>query len=138
MPGLRTVPDERVADLPTTLRVAIGLILLEAAALVVAALVLTVLAFVHDTTELWAAFAIIGFALLAAAVLALCARGLRRLRPSSRTPVLFIQLLALPVTYSLGFQAGRLAIALPIMAVALVVIGLLMTGSARRMLDRVV
>ncbi|MCW2541376.1 MAG: hypothetical protein JWN95_3101 [Frankiales bacterium] len=127
-----------MADLPTTLRVAIGLILLEAAALVVAALVLTVLAFVHDTTELWAAFAIIGFALLAAAVLALCARGLRRLRPSSRTPVLFIQLLALPVTYSLGFQAGRLAIALPIMAVALVVIGLLMTGSARRMLDRVV
>jgi hypothetical protein len=51
--------------------------------------------------------------------------------------VLFIQLLALPVTYSLGFQAGRLAIALPIMLVALAVIALLMTGSARRKLDRV-
>jgi hypothetical protein len=110
--------------------------MVEAGALLVAAVILTVLAFVHSTTRLWAAIAIVGFALLAAAVLALCARGLLRLRPSARSPILLTQLLALPVSFSLGFQGGRLAVALPILLIAIAVLVLLLAPSARTALDR--
>jgi hypothetical protein len=122
---------------PQTIRVAAGIVAAQAAALVGTAGVLVVLAIVHTTTLLWAAFAIIGFALVGAAVLALCARGLLRLRPSSRSPIILIELICLPVTYSLGFQAGRIAVAAPIMAAAVVVLVLLFTPSARQALDRV-
>ena len=110
--------------------------LLEAAALAVTAVVLLVLAFVHTTTRLWAAVAIVGFALLGAVVLALCARGLARLRPSSRSPVVLVQLLAIPVGYSLGIQAGRALIGVPILVVAVTVLALLMAPSSRQALDR--
>ena len=94
------------------------------------------LALVHTTTRLWAALAIVAFALGGAALLGFCARGLSRLRVSARTPVVLVQLLALPVGYSLGFQAGRLAVAAPILAVALAVLVLLFTPTARAALDR--
>ena len=110
--------------------------LLEAAALAVAAAVLLVLAFVHTTTRLWAAVAIVGFALLGAAVLALCARGLAQLRPSARSPVILVQLLAVPVGYSLGIQAGRALIGVPILLLAITVLVLLMLPSSRQALDR--
>jgi hypothetical protein len=128
---------EPVASPPTGIRVAAVIVLAEAAALAVVAVVLLVLAFVHTTTRLWAAVAIVGFALLAAAVLALCARGLLRLRPSARSPVILVQLLALPVGYDLGVQAGRLLIALPILAAAITVLVLLLLPSSRQALDRI-
>jgi hypothetical protein len=75
-------------------------------------------------------------ALLAAAVLAMAARGLRRLRPAARTPVIVIQLLAVPVAYSLAFQAGRIEYGGPLLVVALGVLFLLFTPPARAVLDR--
>jgi len=128
---------EPVAAPPTGVRVAAAIVLAEATALAVVGLVLLVLAFVHTTTRLWAAVAIVGFAVLGAAVLALCARGLLRLRPSARSPVILVQLLAVPVSYSLGVQAGRLLIGLPILAAAIAVLVLLMLPSSRQALDRV-
>jgi hypothetical protein len=133
------VPDtaaEPAAEPPSGVRAAAGLVLLEAAALAVTAVVLLVLAFVHTTTRLWAAAAIVGFALLGAAVLALCARGLLRLRPSARSPVILVQLLALPIGYSLGIQAGRAVIGVPILLLAIAVLVLLMVPSSRQALDR--
>ncbi|MCW2522438.1 MAG: hypothetical protein JWO63_773 [Frankiales bacterium] len=121
---------------PRALVVAAAVIRVEALALGITAVVLVVLSFTRTTTRLWAALAIAAFALLAAGVLWICARGLLALRASASTPVLLLELLTLPVTYSLGFQAGRLWIAVPIMAAALVVIGLLLSGPARRALDR--
>jgi hypothetical protein len=47
-----------------------------------------------------------------------------------------IQLLALPVSYSLGFQAGRIWYGGPIMAIALAVLFLLFTPPVREALDR--
>lgn len=134
------MPDtaaEPVASPPTGIRIAAGIVLAEALALAVGGLVLLVLAFVHTTTRLWAAVAIVGFAMFAAAVLALCARGLWRLRPSARSPVILVQLLAVPVGYSLGVQGGRLLIALPILAAAITVLVLLLLPSSRQALDRV-
>ena len=62
-------------------------------------------------------------------------RGLLHLRPSSRSPVLVLQLLALPVGYSL-IQGGRWAYGVPVVLSALVVTGLLLTRPARAALDR--
>jgi hypothetical protein len=111
-------------------------VLLEAVALTGVAVMLLVLAFIHTTTRLWAAVAIVAFALLGAAVLALCARGLLRLRPSARSPVILVQLLALPIGYSLGIQAGRALVGVPILIAAIAVLVLLMTPSSRQALDR--
>jgi len=134
-------PAEATVDapdgLPAGIRAAAVLVLAEAAALAVTAVVLLVLAFVHTTTRLWAAVAIVGFALLGAAVLALCARGLLRLRPAARSPVILVQLLAVPVGYSLGIQAGRPLVGVPILAVAIAVLVLLLLPSSRQALDRV-
>jgi hypothetical protein len=133
------VPDteaEPVTGPPSGVRAAAAVVLIEAAALAATAAVLVVLAFVHTTTRLWAAVAIVGFALLGAAVLALCARGLVRLRPSARSPVILLQLLALPIGYSLGIQAGRALVGVPILIAAIAVLVLLMMPSSRQALDR--
>jgi hypothetical protein len=122
---------------PQTVKTAAALVSAEVAALLAGAVILIVMAAVRTTTRLWAALAIAGFVLVAAAVLAVCVRGLLGLRPSARSPVILVQLLALPVGYSLGFQADRLAVAAPILVVAVSVLVLLMTPSARHALDRV-
>jgi hypothetical protein len=67
-----------------------------------------------------------------------CARGLFRLRPAARTPAVVIQLLALPVSYSLAFQAGRVDYGAPILLSALAVIYLLFTPPVRAVLDRTI
>jgi hypothetical protein len=51
--------------------------------------------------------------------------------------VVLIQLLTLPVTYSLALQAGHLLVGGPILVAALAVLALLFTPSARHALDRV-
>jgi hypothetical protein len=76
------------------------------------------------------------FALLGTGTLLLAGRGLHALRPASRTPVVVLQLLALPVGYSLGFQAGRIGYGGPIVLAALVVLYLLFTPPVRAVLDR--
>jgi hypothetical protein len=76
------------------------------------------------------------FAALGAVGLLLGARGLLRLRPAARTPIVVLQLLALPVSYSLAFQAGLAVIGGPILVAALAVIYLLFTPPARAALDR--
>jgi hypothetical protein len=129
-------PADPAVSPPSGVRAAAALVLVEAAALAVVAAALLVLAFVHTTTRLWAAVAIVGFALLGSAVLALCARGLAQLRPSARSPVILVQLLALPVGYSLGIQAGRVLIGVPILLLAIAVLALLMLPSSRQALDR--
>jgi hypothetical protein len=75
-------------------------------------------------------------ALLAALVLALCARAMLQLRPAARTPVVVIELLALPVGYTLAFGAHRPGYGAPILVSALAVLYLLFTPTVRAALDR--
>jgi hypothetical protein len=131
-----TAAEPATGPPPGGVQAAAAIVLLEAAALAITALVLLVLAFTRTTTRLWGAVAIVGFALLGAAVLALCARGLLQLRPSARSPVILVQLLAVPVGYSLAVQAGRLLIGAPILIIAVTVVALLMLPSSRQALDR--
>jgi hypothetical protein len=130
-------PDPAAEIAPRPLQIAAAIVFVQAAALAVTAVVLLVLAVVHSTTRLWAALAVAAFALLGAGVLYLCARGLLALRPSSRSPVILLELIALPVGYSLGIQAGRFALGIPVLLSALAVLVLLFTPAARAALDRV-
>ena len=75
-------------------------------------------------------------ALAGAAALLLGARSLLRLRPGARTPMVVLQLLALPVAYSLAFEAGRAAWGGPILVGALAVLYLLFTPPVRAALER--
>ena len=75
-------------------------------------------------------------ALLAALAVLFGARGLLRLRASARSPMVVLQLLAIPVSYSLAFQAGRVEYGGPILVAALAVLYLLFTPPAREALYR--
>ncbi len=56
--------------------------------------------------------------------------------PAARSPIVVLQLLALPVAYSLWFQAGVAVYGAPIMLAALATLFLLFTPPAREALDR--
>ncbi|MEN3359561.1 MAG: hypothetical protein V7637_3543 [Mycobacteriales bacterium] len=71
------------------------------------------------------------FALAGGALLMLLARGLVRLRGWARTPVVVLQLLALPVGYSLAFQAGLPAYGGPVLLLAVATLYLLFTPESR-------
>jgi hypothetical protein len=129
--------DEPTIDrVPGPLRIAAGLIVLEAFALLGAAGVLVVKTITGQPKDVWRA--LLGAALAVAGALALAfgARALMRLRPAARSPIVVLQLLALPVSYSLWFQAGRVGYGAPIMIAALAVLFLLFTPPARAALDR--
>jgi hypothetical protein len=122
---------------PATIRYAAGVVLVQAAALLVTAIALLVLAVTHSSQRLWAALAIAGFALLGTLIFYVCGRGLLALRPSARSPIVLLELLALPVGYSLGIQAGRALVGVPVLISAVAVLALLFTPTARAALDRV-
>lgn len=107
---------------------AIGLI-------VVAGVVLEKTIFGHPDSYpaalLGAALALGGAALLVAA-----ARGILRGSSVARSPVIVMELLSLPVGYSLAFQAGLVGYGGPILLSAVAVLYLLFTPAAREALDR--
>jgi hypothetical protein len=121
---------------PVQLRAAAVVIGLESLALVVGAAILIVKTVVGHPDSVGRALLGAGFALLGAAALAVGGRGVLRMRPAARTPVVVLQLLALPVSYSLAFQAGRVEYGGPMLVAALTVLYLLFTPSARAALDR--
>ncbi|MEO6885144.1 MAG: hypothetical protein ABI232_02505 [Jatrophihabitantaceae bacterium] len=121
---------------PVQVRAAVVIIALESLALVGAAVVLLVKIVFGSPTDLAGALLLVLLALVGAGVLAMCARGLTRLRSSSRSPVVVLQLLAIPVSYSLAFQAHRVAYGGPIILAALVTLYLLFTPPARAVLER--
>ncbi len=76
------------------------------------------------------------FALAGAGVLLIGARGLRRVSAAARTPIVVLQVLALPVAYTMAFQAHLLSIGGPILLAGLAVLYLLFTPPVRAVLDR--
>jgi hypothetical protein len=121
---------------PAQLRAAAVVIGLESLALVVAAAILIGKTLVGHPDSVGRALLGAGFALLGAAALAVGGRGVLRMRAAARTPVVVLQLLALPVSYSLAFQAGRVEYGGPMLVAALTVLYLLFTPPARAALDR--
>jgi hypothetical protein len=124
------------AAVPAQLRAAALVVVLEALALLGAAGVLVEKTILEHPDSAGRALFGAALAVFGVVVLALCARGLLRLSPSARTPVVVLELLALPVGYSLGFQAGRLGYGAPMMVAALAVLYLLFTPPVRAALER--
>jgi hypothetical protein len=128
-------PPPSVA-VPTPLRLACLIIGVEALALTAAAGVLLVETIGGHPASVGRALAGAALAACAAAGLVFAARGLLRLRPAARTPVVVLQVLALPVSYSIAFQAGRVGYGGPILVAAVAVLYLLFTPPTRAVLDR--
>lgn len=124
------------APVPVQVRAATGVIAVQAAALFGAAVVLVVKTVAGHPDSIGRALLGAAMALLGMLVLLACARGLLALRPAARTPVVVLELLALPVSYSLGFQAGLMVYGAPILLSAVAVLYLLFTPPARAALDR--
>jgi hypothetical protein len=134
--GIVALVSQDIATPPGQVRAAAAIIAAEALALVVAALILIGKTVFGHPDSLGRALSDAGFALAGAALLALGARGLIRLSPAARTPVLVLEILAIPVSYSLAFQADRVTYGGPILVAAIAVIYLLFTPPARAALDR--
>jgi hypothetical protein len=130
------VPEEEIV-VPKQIRNAAVVILIEALGLLVGAAVLIIKTATGHPNNIWRALLDAAFAVGCALILALCARGINRLSPAARTPIMIIQLLALPVSYDLAFQAGLVGYGVPILIAALVVLYLIFTPPARAALDRV-
>jgi len=126
----------RVLDVPRPLLAASVIVALESLALTATAAFLVVDTAIGHPDSVGRALLGAALALVGALALAFGARGLVRLRSSARTPVVVLQLLALPVSYSLAFQAGRVGYGGPILVAALAVLYLLFTPPARAVLDR--
>lgn len=121
---------------PRPLVIACAVIGLQALALVAAAGIVLVKAATQKSSDLTGALVLAAIALAGAFALGACVRALLRLRPAARTPVVVIELLALPVSYTLAFQADRVGYGAPILLSALTVIYLLFTPPVREVLDR--
>jgi hypothetical protein len=134
--GLVTAVDQDTEVTPGQVRAAVCIVAAEALALLVAAGVLLTKTVLGHPDSVARALLDAGFAIFGAVLLALAARGLWHLRPAARTPVIVLQLLAIPVSYSLAFQADRVGYGGPILVAALAVIYLLFTPAAREALDR--
>jgi hypothetical protein len=128
--------DDQLPQPPRPLLIACAIIGLEVLALLAAAVIVVAKAASETAHSLAGALLLAAVAVAGAAALALCARGLLRLRPAARTPVVVLQLLALPVSYTLAFQADRVAYGGPILVAALAVLYLLFTPPVRAVLDR--
>jgi hypothetical protein len=111
-------------------------IAVEALALVATAAVLVVKTSTGHPHSVAGALLGAALALVAALALGAAARGLAHLRAAARTPVIVLQLLAVPVSYSLAFQAHRVGYGGPILLAALATLYLLFTPPARAALDR--
>ncbi len=72
-----------------------------------------------------------GMAVAGGVLLLVLARALTRVRGWARSPVIVLQLLALPVGYSLAFQAGLPGYGGPILVLAVAELYLLFTPEAR-------
>ena len=123
-------------QVPAPLRTACVVLGLECLALLGAAAFLVASTLTGHPSSVARALLGAAMAVVGALALAAGARGLFRLSPAARTPILVIQLLAVPVSYSLAFQAGRVGYGGPILIAAVSVIYLLFTPPVRAALDR--
>lgn len=129
-------PPSRPAPPPRTVRGVVAVTALEAVLLIVLALALIVATILSEPTSLFGSLGGAVLALVAAAGLFVLLPHLLRCRRFARSPVVVLQLLWLPVGYSLAFQAGRPQYGIPVLVLALTTLGLFATPSARAALTQ--
>jgi hypothetical protein len=112
------------------LRWVIGIVLVQGAALLVGSVVYGIWAVATRPKHTGLAVAAAVFFVLAALVLLGTARGLARWARASVSPMLLIELLMLPVGWSMA-QASQWALSAALIVPAVAVIGLLFTDEGR-------
>lgn len=134
-----TVPDPAAHppaehDLPAapgTLRWAVWLLLAEAAALSGVAAFLVYQDITGSATNLAVALGVTGFTVAAIVLLGTLARALARRRARARGPAIALQLMLSATAYYM-VQGGLAWLGIPIMAVALLICGLLVSPRTTR------
>jgi len=101
------VPEPTVDAPPRPLKAACALLGLEALGLLAGGVVLLVDTVTGHPTDRASAVLTAAFAVAGAVALAYGARGLLRLRPAARTPIVVLEVLAVPVGYQLVFDSER-------------------------------
>ena len=128
--------SQEQVTVPKEIRNATIVIYVEALGLLVAAGVLISKIFTGHPNSLGRAWLDVAFPLAGAAVLCLGARGIGRLRSGARSPIVIVQVLALPVAFDMAFQAGLYAYGIPILVLALTVLYLLFRPASNEALER--
>jgi hypothetical protein len=116
---------------------AAAVVALEGVALLVFAVVSVVLTALSDAGSVPLALGGALLLVIFGGALLLLARALRALKPAARSPVVAVQLVALPVGWTLASTNGRPEIGLPVLLIAAAVLVLLFgTAEARDSLAR--
>lgn len=118
------------------LRLAVILVLAQASGLLAGAVFVAVQTASRRADDVGRALSDAGFAVAGAAILILLSLSILRLTPAARTPLVVLELLALPVGYSLAFPSARPGFGAPVLLSALAVLYLLFTPGAREQLQR--
>jgi hypothetical protein len=116
---------------PAAVRRAALVVAIEAAVAAALALTLLFLTLTSSPDSVGRALAEVVYVGLAAALLAACAVGLRRLSAWARGPVVVLQLLLGVIGYTMAFQADRPLWGVPLLAVVALELYLLATPEAR-------
>jgi hypothetical protein len=131
------VPDADPAGQPRPVRLAAALVAVEGVALLVLAVVEAVSTIVSDAASVSLALVTAAFAAGTGALLLWLARALVELRRAARTPVVVLQLIALPIGWNLIGTSGRPELGVPVLVLAAAVLALLFgTEDARAALRR--
>lgn len=130
------VTPESIPAHPIQLTMAWVLLLFEGAAAVVAGGVWALRSLIDQPQSLGASLAGAAFAIISGAVIGRLAFSLRVLQIWSRSPLITVQILLLPVGFALIAQGNNPTYGVPILAVAIVLMYLLLCKPVSSLLDR--
>ncbi len=133
---MKSTAVKRADAIAGEIRLAAVVVLIQAAGLLAGALFIGVQTALGRADDVGRALSDAGFALGGAVLLAVLARAIARLAAAARTPLVVLEVLALPVGYSLAFPSGRPGWGAVVLVSALAVLGLLLTPAARAQLQR--
>jgi hypothetical protein len=126
------VPEPAAPRPPRPVRLAAALVAVEGVGLVVLALVEVISTVVAEAASVSLALTTAAFAAATGALLLWLARALAELRNAARTPVVVIQLLALPIGWNLIGTSGRPELGLPVLVLGVAVLSLLFGSDEAR------
>lgn len=126
----------RPADVPSQVLLAAVIIALEGAIIVVLGVLWAIRSVTDSPDNVGASIMGAIFAVVAGVVLVRLALGISKGQPWARSPVVAVQILFLPVSFSLAFQGGDPAYGVPALVACALVIYLLFTPPAKLVFNR--
>jgi hypothetical protein len=126
------VPEPAAAPPPRPVRLAAALVAVEGVALLALAVLEAVSTVLSDAASVSLALVTAAFAAAGGLLLLWLARALTGLRRAARTPVVVLQLIMLPIGWNLVGSSGRPELGVPVLLLAVAVLGLLFGSEEAR------